>query len=181
MHGAALTVSAMSGLQVDATASALTAGTLLGIWVPLVLTGGQWEEPGWLGYLVRRLQDATVYSPLLVLLVAGLVRMVWHTPLVLLGAIPWYDYVFGSLALQVILLWLYNRTGGSVLVPMVCHLFSNLTLATALPLVAEPDRWRYWLVLVVIEVAVAVGLLVATRGRLGLRDRGVVVPVRQRQ
>ena len=64
--------------------------------------------------------------------------------------------------------WLFvPLTGGSVLVPMVCHLFSNLTLATFLPQFAESDRWHYWLVFVVIEAAVAVGLLLATRGRLG--------------
>ena len=170
MHGVALAVGAVAGLGVGGTGSALTAGALLAIWLPIVLLGGQWEEPGWLGYLVRRLQDARVYSPLLVLLGAGLVRMLWHTPLVLLGAIPWYDFVFGTLALQVVLLWLYDRTGGSVLVPMVCHLFSNLTMATVLPFIAEPDRWSYWLVFVVVEVMVAVGLLVATRGRLGLRS-----------
>jgi membrane protease YdiL (CAAX protease family) len=72
-------------------------------------------------------------------------------------------------ALQVILMWLYNRTGGSVLVPMVCHLFSNLTMATVLPLFAEADRGRYWLTFTVVEAAVGLGILLATRGQLGRR------------
>jgi hypothetical protein len=168
MHAAALAVSAASGLGMADDGVPLTVGALLAVWIPLVFLGGQWEEPGWCGYLVRHLQQVEVRSPLMVLLVAGSVRVLWHTPLVLLGSIPWFDVVFGILALQVIFLWLYNRTGGSVLVVMICHLFANLTMATILPLVAEPDRGRYWLVVVLLEAAVAVGLLLATRGRLGL-------------
>ena len=64
-------------------------------------------------------------------------------------------------------MWLYNRTGGSLLIPMICHLFSNLTLATVLPLLAEADRGLYWLVFSVMEVTVGLGILLATRGRLG--------------
>ena len=48
---------------------------------------------------------------------------------------------------------------------MICHLFSNLTMATVLPLIAEADRGRYRLTFTVIEVAVGLGLLLATRGR----------------
>ena len=173
MHAAALGLASAARVTTVDTA-ALSWGVLLGLWIPFVLVGGQWEEPGWLGYLVRRLRDARAYSPLLVLLVAGLMRMVWHTPLLLLGAIPWYDYVFGTFALQVVLSWLYDRTGGCVLLPMVCHLSSNLTLATVFLTVTEPDRWRYWLVFVVIEVAVAVGILLATRGRFGRPAREAV-------
>ena len=168
MHGLALVIAAALGMEVSASRSSLTGGTLLAIWLPLVLLGGQWEEPGWLGYLVRRLQDMR-HPTLVVLLIAGLVRVAWHTPLVLAGAIPWYDFAFGIFALQIILMWLYNGTGGSVLLPMICHLFSNLTMATVLPLIADADRGRYWLTFTVIEVAVGLGILLATRGRLGRR------------
>jgi hypothetical protein len=168
MHGAALAVATALGVERSATGPALSAGAWLAIWLPLVLVGGQWEEPGWLGYLARRLQDVR-HAPLLELLAAGLVRVAWHTPLVLAGTIPWYDFVFGIFALQIILLWLYNRTGGSLLIPMICHLFSNLTLATVLPLIAEADRGLYWIVFSVIEAAVGLSILLATRGRLGRR------------
>ncbi|WP_222263692.1 CPBP family intramembrane glutamic endopeptidase [Modestobacter marinus] len=178
VHGAALAVSAAIGVGMADPGTVLSVGTLVGIWIPLVLLGGQWEEPGWLGYLLRRLRDRVVGPPLLVLLVAGLIRMVWHTPLVLLGTIPWYDYVFGVLALQVILSWLYDRTGGSVLVPMTCHLFANLSMASVLPLVDEPDRGLYWLVLVLVEVAVAGGLLLTTRGRTARRGPTTRAPGR---
>jgi membrane protease YdiL (CAAX protease family) len=166
MHGLALALSAVVGLErVDSPATP-TVPALLGIWTVLLLAGGQWEEPGWLGYLARRLQGTPGYGLLGVLVIAGLVRMVWHMPLVLSGAIPWFDFVFGILALQTILLWLYNRTR-SVLLPMLCHLFSNLTLASFMPLVAEPDRRAYWLIFVMVELSVALGLVLATRGRLG--------------
>jgi hypothetical protein len=168
MHGIAFAVATGLGVERSAGGPALSAGAWLAICLPLVLAGGQWEEPGWLGYLVHRLQDIR-HAPLLVLLVAGLVRVAWHTPLVLAGTIPWYDFALGIFALQIILMWLYNRTGGSLLIPMICHLFSNLTMATVLPLLAETDRGLYWLVFSVVEAAVGLGILLATRGRLGRR------------
>lgn len=167
MHVLALAVSGVLGLERADGAATPTLPALLSVWGLLLLAGGQWEEPGWLGYLARRLQELVTSAPVGVLLLAGLVRMVWHTPLVLSGAIPWYDFVFGTFALQTILLWLYYRTGGSILLPLICHLFSNLTWRTFMPLIAEPDQRSYWLVFVVVEVCVALGLVLATRGRLG--------------
>ena len=102
----------------------LTAGTLLAIW-PLVLLGGQWEETRRLGYLVRRLQGHAApplwwwWSP-----------PDWSVP----GTPCWCRRGDPLVRLRVRHLRApdhpdvaHNGTGGSVLLLMICHLFSNLT------------------------------------------------------
>lgn len=169
-HLCALAISLLLGVQIVNTAHLRSLPTLLGILVPLLFLGGQWEEPGWLGYALRRFQERFAHSPLVAMLAAGLIRMVWHTPLLLYGKIPWYDYVFASFALQIIFTWLYNRTKGSVLIPMICHLFSNLMLATMSPLFSGTDQGQYWMLMIVAESVIALGIVLATRGDLGLKD-----------
>jgi hypothetical protein len=122
-----------------------------------------------MGYAQRRYQDRFVRSVLTATLAVGLIRMIWHTPLLVYGTIPWYDYVFGTFALQIICAWLYNGAVGSVLIAMVGHLFSNVMTATVKPLFSPVYQGRYWLLVVAVECLIALGLLIATRGRLGLR------------
>jgi hypothetical protein len=149
----------------------------LAVVVPLVLVGGQWEEPGWLGYALRYFQVRFPRPPLFATFAAGVIRLIWHTPLLLYGWIPWYDYLFTTFALQACLTWLYNRTGSSVLLPMICHLSSNVALATLLPLFGSADQGPYWALYTAALSAIALGLVLATRGTLGLRPARRPVPV----
>ena len=61
--------------------------------------------------------------------------------------------------------WLYTRTG-SLLIPMLAHLFSNLTMAFSRVLVAESQLDRYWLDRDARRGGGGRGILVATKGRL---------------
>jgi hypothetical protein len=135
----------------------------------LLLTGGQWEEPGWMGYAQRRYQERFVGSVLKATLVVGILRVIWHTPLLASDAIPWYDYIFGIFALQIIFTWVYNGSGASVLIVMIAHLFSNVMTATMKPLFSPIDQERYMLIMIAVEFLMAIGMLIATRGRLGLK------------
>jgi hypothetical protein len=137
--------------------------------LPLLLVGGQWEEPGWMGYAQWRYQQRFIDSVLKATLVVGILRIIWHTPLLAYGTIPWYDFIFGIFALQIIFTWLYNSAGASVLIAMVAHLFSNVMTATVKPLFSPADQERYWLIMIAVEFLVALGLLIGTRGRLGLK------------
>jgi hypothetical protein len=73
-------------------------------------------------------------------LVVGILRIIWHTPLLAYGTVPWYDYIFGIFALQIILTWLCNGSGASVLIAMIAHLFSNVMTATIKPLFSPADQ-----------------------------------------
>lgn len=137
----------------------------------LLLLGGLWEEPGWTGYALHTLQERFAGRPhgiLLATLLTGISRGLWHIPLVLYGNIAWYDALFFSLALQVIITWVYNRSGGSVPAVMVTHFASNvLAGSTMLPLFSGSDRGIYYALFVTCAVLAALAILWKTRYRLG--------------
>src|SRR5918995_1453556 len=54
--------------------------------------GGTWEEPGWRGYALPRLQ--TGHSALFASLILWVAILVWHLPLMVVGEVPWSDIVF---------------------------------------------------------------------------------------
>lgn len=123
-------------------------GTFLG----LLLLGGVWEEPGWTGYALPLLQDRYASRPLGQLqasLHLGAIRAVWHLPLMVSGAIPWYDVVFFAIAFQFLISWLYNRTSGTVPVVMAFHLTSNVVGgAMLLPLFSGTDRTIFYVLFI---------------------------------
>jgi uncharacterized protein len=169
VHVCALMINIALGARIVNTEHLESLAVYLGATVLLLLlTGGQWEEPGWMGYAQRRYQERFIGSALKATLVVGILRVIWHTPLLAYGTIPWYDFVFGIFALQIIFTWLYNGSGASVLIAMIAHLFSNLMTATMKPLFSPAEQERYWLIMIAVESLVALGLLIATRGRLGL-------------
>ena len=169
-HVCALMINIALGARIVNTAHVASLPLYLSATVlSLLLVGGQWEEPGWMGYAQRRYQERFIGSVLKATLVVGIIRVIWHTPLLAYGAIPWYDFVFGIFALQIIFTWLYNGSGASVLIAMIAHLFSNVMTATLKPLFRPADQERYWLIMIAVEFVIAIGLLIATRGRLGLK------------
>jgi uncharacterized protein len=94
----------------------------------LLLMGGQWEEPGWIGFGLPRLYERfgpSVAGTLAATLIMALIRTGWHLPLMLSGSIYWSDIVL-IIGFQIVFTWLFNRTGGVVLAVMLCHLLNNI-------------------------------------------------------
>ena len=89
------------------------------------------EEIGWRGFALPHLQ--AVRSALGASVVLGVAWGVWHLPLYLTGAdmrplslfAPW---VVLTVAVSIILTWMYNGTGGSLLIVVLFHAASNLPL-----------------------------------------------------
>src|SRR5215213_6772945 len=106
----------------------------LGAWSGLVPTffllllvpgiGGAWEEPGWRGYALPKLQGGH-YSALLASLILGVVWAFWHLPLMVIGQIHLSDPVF-IVAWTVVFTWVFNDTNGSVLIAMLMHNMHNV-------------------------------------------------------
>ena len=122
-------------------------------------TGGVWEEPGWRGYAVPRMQSrwsAAVSALVLGVLIAG-----WHLPLVVVGQVEYPDFVV-ILAAAVVFNWLFNHVRGSVLLIMLAHAANNAVSGSYFsPMFSGADAVRQaWLVALVWGV-VAVALLVA--------------------
>lgn len=133
------------------------------------LSGPLFEEPGWRGFALPRLQSQI--GPLRGTLLLGGLWAGWHLPQFLIP--EWAGQnggssliIIGEFLLLVVLLapvmtWIFNRTKGSLLLVMVTHSSLNAALS----------------VLVVASSAMAVGLLafgtlslalvLGTRGRLG--------------
>jgi membrane protease YdiL (CAAX protease family) len=82
--------------------------------------GALGEEPAWRGFAQPRFQST--WSPLASAALLGLLITGWHLPLVFM---PQFDLGLPDIATTVMVTfwysWLFNRTGGSVLLPLIAH------------------------------------------------------------
>jgi uncharacterized protein len=84
--------------------------------------GGAWEEPGWRGYALTRLQARR--SALVASLILWVGVAVWHLPLMVVGEVHWSDIVF-IFGYVIVFNWVFNNTNGSVLIIMLMHATNN--------------------------------------------------------
>jgi membrane protease YdiL (CAAX protease family) len=122
------------------------------------------EEIGWRGFALPHLQ--AVRSALGASVVLGLVWGVWHLPLFLLGAdirpVSLFPaWVLLTVAASVIYTWMYNGTGGSLLIVVLFHAASNLPLTILLePL--EDQVHQPFLIYVALMILAAAVVVAAT-------------------
>jgi membrane protease YdiL (CAAX protease family) len=97
-------------------------------------TYGFGEEVGWRGYLLPRLQrDRSAWSATVIL---WIIWAIWHAPSffylhTVTGIGTLIGFLLGVLAGAIFLTWLYNSSGGSVLIVAVWHgLFDYVTACT---------------------------------------------------
>ncbi|HEX5690013.1 MAG TPA: CPBP family intramembrane glutamic endopeptidase [Roseiflexaceae bacterium] len=140
------------------------------VWPIMILAGGMLEEPGWTGYALPRLLDrfkALRYGTLIATLIMGAIRIGWHVPLMLSGQVYWSDIPL-ILAAQIVIVWLFNRTGGSVLAIMLLHLMNNTFAGEFVSqFFTGADSVRHAWILTVVWGLLAVGAIVATGLKLG--------------
>jgi membrane protease YdiL (CAAX protease family) len=127
--------------------------------LPLTLvidTGPLGEEFGWRGFALPRLLQRR--SPLAAALILGVIWWAWHLPTFFIPALSQHRlsipiFLVNSVALSVIMTWLYQRTGGDLLLMILVHVAANYCGAIGVPFNAE----------VGVEVACA-ALIIAGRG-----------------
>jgi membrane protease YdiL (CAAX protease family) len=122
------------------------------------LDGPMGEEPGWRGFAQPRLQASR--SPLIATLILALLVAIWHVPLVLLpqfGGSPLE--LLATFAVTFWYAWLFNRTGGSVLMTIVAHSTQGSIQISAL-WAAEAAAARVILLEAVVWSVVAIGLVI---------------------
>lgn len=123
-----------------------------------LMTGGINEESGWRGFALPRIQSR--FPVFISALIVGFFWSVWHLPLDFGTGVPiaWIleNRLIWTLVFSVLMAWLYNRTNGSLLAPVLFHsamnafgnLFShttvgNLMLIIVLIIVFVSDRmWQ---------------------------------------
>ena len=122
--------------------------------------GGAWEEPGWRGYAVPRLQSrrsALVASLILGALIAG-----WHLPLMVAGQVHYSDIVL-IFAGTIVYNWVFNNARGSVLIIMVMHAVNNTVSGSFFsPMFSGGDSVRQSWLLALVWTVVAILVIVIT-------------------
>jgi membrane protease YdiL (CAAX protease family) len=84
---------------------------------------GTWEEPGFRGYALPRLQFR--YSALIASLILGVLWAFWHLPFVVTGEHIWIDASLFIIEWSIVYTWLFNNAKGSVLIVMLFHAMNN--------------------------------------------------------
>jgi membrane protease YdiL (CAAX protease family) len=164
--GVLLALGGTSQVGVSMTTGEALSYFLIGI--PLfVLT----EELAWRGFALPRLQALMPALP--ASLALGVVWALWHVPTFLLpsqgvSAVPYEAFAVFVLAQSVLTTWLFNRTGGSVLIAGLFHAASDAVYSGAG--VIGGDGRLFWLV-TALGCAAAVGV-VAWEGPVTLAGRG---------
>jgi len=107
-----------------------------GVVATVVLVNGFGEETGWRGYAQPLLQRH--HGPLLATMGVSAIWALWHLPMLVVlasfrsfGPATLMGWTIGLLSGAVVLAWLYNRSGGSILLAAVWHGGFNLVTATA--------------------------------------------------
>ena len=131
---------------------------LFGLRMVNPLDGPLGEEPGWRGFAQPRLQSK--WSPLASTTLLGVLITGWHLPLVLM---PRFDLGPPDLASTVAVTfwyaWLFNRTGGSVLLTLIAHVTEGcINIQGLWPAGADADRevWTYLVAWTLFAVALLI-------------------------
>ncbi len=145
---------------------AIPGGPDLAFLVGALVAGSFGEEVGWRGFALPRLQRR--YTPLVASVIVGGIWATWHIWPVITpggGGITWLivlETYVRLIATSVIYAWIFNATGGSLLLVMIAHAGHNIAVRvvtpppgseTDLPLLVAV---LYFVVAVVVVVASAV-------------------------
>ncbi len=124
---ATLGLSSLLGNSYDM--SLINWATLIPIFLSSVIIN-VWEEIGWRGFALPRLQDK--YGALVASVIVGLIWSLWHWPHFALKDSPMLAR-YGSVAIfvastvlqSIIITWLYNSNNGSLIIPTLYHAMVN--------------------------------------------------------
>jgi len=133
------------------------------------LDGPMQEELGWRGFALPRLQLRR--SPLAASAILGMLVVIWHVPLVLLDMLPAYA-LFGTFAFTIVFGWLFNSTGGSVLMTLIAHAADGLVITGNLGLDATDSEHH---VMILVATWCVVALLVVLFNGPTLRWRSAAL------
>jgi membrane protease YdiL (CAAX protease family) len=130
--------------------------------IPMVLlfavfSGPLGEEPGWRGFALPRLLSR--YPALTASLILGVVWAAWHIPLFLVGDLSVYGTINAVLA-AIVFTWVYQNTGGSVLIPILMHMSHQNSARYLGKVFADPDHTHQQWIAVAIWALVALAILV---------------------
>jgi NADH dehydrogenase len=140
--------------------------------VRTILGGPLGEELGWRGFMLPMLRRR--HGVLVASLLVGAVWGPWHLPVLLSGPStdqrPVVQFLVWVLAASVLHTWLYERTGGSVLLVTLFHGALNTASSLLLPLFTGRDYTVVWWLATGTMVAAAGAVLWRGGGRTAARE-----------
>ena len=150
--------------------------TYLSVFPLVVVLGGPlFEEIGWRGFALPRLQP--LHGPLLGTLILGLLWALWHLPEFLIpswaessggtGFLAIVKFVLIAVTFAVVTTWVFNNTKGSVFVAILVHASID---TSSLPMGTLFSPGEVGNMILLSFGVLALVLVVLTRGRLGYRE-----------
>jgi CAAX protease family protein len=147
--------------------------TYLSTYVLVVILGGPlFEEPGWRGFALPRLQP--LHGPLMGTLILGLLWALWHLPEFLVPSwaassggssfLAIVKFVVIAVTFAIVTTWVFNNTKGSVFMAILVHASID-TFSVPVGGLASPSAVGNSVLLSFGVLALV--LVVLTRGRLG--------------
>ena len=125
----------------------------------LIYDGPLEEEFGWRGYALDRLQSR--FNALISSIILGFIWGLWHIPNFWISEAIIYQYmwglIFSDILIAILLTWLYNNTGGSILVALIFH--TMFILATNMfPALATQQGSLFYLIFIIAAVIAVVAI-----------------------
>jgi len=161
---------ALAGMEVNLNRIELIPVILFLRFIFALSTEGIGGEAGWRGFALEHLQQR--YSPLWASVIVGIFWALCHLPIVTIrgfDAVELFCFMVMVMCLSIILAWCYNRSQGSLLIVALVHILFNAVDATySRSFVALLPRKDFMLVSMLVLAMVAIFLIFATRGRLGI-------------
>ena len=161
---------------------------LIPVFFLITIVGGPLgEEFGWRGFALPNLQRR--WGPMIASIIIGTVWALWHLPLFFqpesaqaqigLDLLP--VYMIGEIVLAIIITWVYNKTGSSLLVGgIILHnadnfwaetFLTNETMTTAFQSGAQSQvNLQLYIISTIVGMLVALILAITTRWQLGLSE-----------
>lgn len=158
LAGTALLLAILGGESTPNLPALHDPGSILFVFVYILLLGGPLEEEfGWRGYALDRLQAK--HSALLSSIILGFICGIWHLPLFFIsGMYPYYQtpiqyFILGAILVTILLTWIYNNTGKSILATLLFHTMCNLS-QYIFPVLQTSIGGLYYIILVTITVMI---------------------------
>lgn len=137
-------------------------GLMLGTGIGAGLIGGFFEEIGWTGFALPKLQLR--YTPFVAAIILGLIHAVWHLPADYLGGISFYKelywlhfllWIIALTAFRVLAVWIYNHSNSLLLAQITHASFTGSQLIFGPPAVTATEAVLWYAVFTVILCIVA--------------------------
>jgi len=131
------------------------------------------EEPGWRGVALPGLQATR--SPLAAALIVGLLAVGWHLPIIFVGAASPFE-LLAPFSLGIVSCWVYNRTGGSLLLCLMLHAADGMIQIERLGFMGADAERMVWLYSG-LWCAMAIGVVILAGSNLGRQPAAQVAEI----